>query len=1439
MKKHLFLKSLLIAIGLLMTCINTAWGQVFGAAEQQQTAIQSQQIMSGGTYNGTVYEPFSNSTPSEQSAVGASYSPAKAPSGPRKSRTPGEATSGTDLSPIGEPWVMVILALGFIGIIFIRKRKQINQTTDMKNSTKYIAILALFLTFGIGNTWADDYGIYKADITIEKDGGAATTYTVNNNTDPNYPYNPNNVGVISGLNITAASVFIYRNWDYSKCWDGTGGAFNYRLWHGSDNITHENQGSGSSKWKEIVFDDYGGDGDAKNQKISKDDGIVNVFSEYDLTPGESYTLEFWYKTWVSCSSLGDKEWNNNDNLYKITFTVEKFYPVYFRTTNDKPWLTPYIKQWNGSGNSGFQLLTSYNDWGTGKWWTTNLSNRWTNFLVSANSSPSNNACNAGDQTVNLTISSSMANHGYQIHCKNDKTDIDEVFDNVANLTAPTVVVDYAEAGKTILALTGHITNFGYDINYVNNGYECGFTLTDSESNSVNYNADCVIDDASGYFYKTITGLKEGETYTVKAWAKNGYARGESSGRSVSMKKAGSVRVWVYNQQNYGTVWLHCWYTNNCSGTTHTDANVSELAFPGKQMHRLGTSNWWYFDVSNDYPRFMVSDGGNSNKTGDKGASDYAYFTNSGNTLAEYTGALRPTAYYNKTTLSTDTIYYSNVVATTEDTMSFFAANNNRCVVKLVKTDGTETTIDMSSYFSVGDKGAVFTARTNGGGLTDVKKFDGDYHIHMKVTSENYLEDGESKPGTSGTKFIHFETSSVFDDLYNYYWVDWISGSHNLVATVGNQYNDNLAGILAADAFAPKGATSASGGNVRFGYNPETNFFERAIVSGSGSDIKLKGSAASTVMTGASYDNDTYSNPASFGDATNWVYNISAQVKGQSRATVTSRYNDGTQTLALNNKLIGGNSLTSYVVEIDYDFKTNRLIAAWKPTGEITGFDLESNLMAVRTENGAPTVLNIQQADLDNDKITLTKITKIYTVLELLQASWRNSAQYTSRRIDADSWCDEYYWIALPYDCYIGDIFGITKYGSGDNDKWVLQRYRGDLRAQQGWWAETETWWEDMARTDTLKAGQGYVLRVTNLDGDHSSTRVFAEDSGDNKLYLYFPSMGTDLSLGLIKNAAGDGLATSMTSTVPAHTCDKWRGKDDKPQTNEGNPRYDRRAIDSNWNIIGSPSFNSTKITSPTWGDTYPTSPDVKGTLKFFYTWAANTNPKYTVKTNSSFSSFEYKATHAYLVQYAGDITWAPYDASNPLVELKAPKRTNDETGDQTLKLTLMRGTVQADVTYISRIAEGATEGYDLNMDLSKLTSSTGDNLYTIAGYYKMAGNCLPDTTSIVPVGVMIAQTGEYTFAMPEGTYGTGITLVDNVANTRTNLALTDYTVNLEPGTYDDRFLLEISPIANIPTGIEQSQMTNDQLQIKKIMVDGVLYIVRDGNVFDAIGNKVN
>ena len=113
---------------------------------------------------------------------------------------------------------------------------------------------------------------------------------------------------------------------------------------------------------------------------------------------------------------------------------------------------------------------------------------------------------------------------------------------------------------------------------------------------------------------------------------------------------------------------------------------------------------------------------------------------------------------------------------------------------------------------------------------------------------------------------------------------------------------------------------------------------------------------------------------------------------------------------------------------------------------------------------------------------------------------------------------------------------------------------------------------------------------------------------------------------------------------------------------------------------------------------------------------------------------------------------------------------------------------------------------------------------------------MSEQTTIIPVGAKITANGEYTFTIPEGTEGVGVVLVDNEANTRTNLSALNYTVTLNKGTYNSRFILEISPVQNSATDIET--VSDQHSEVRKVMIDGVLYIVRDDKIFDARGARV-
>lgn len=116
----------LITYFLLLVGFAYAYAQDFGARTYPtQQDFQSHQIMSSGAnYGGTVYKPFDNTTPSEQSEVGASYSPNKAPGGPRRDKVLGPDTPPADESPVGEPWILLAFAAVFAAGIAFRRKKQ-------------------------------------------------------------------------------------------------------------------------------------------------------------------------------------------------------------------------------------------------------------------------------------------------------------------------------------------------------------------------------------------------------------------------------------------------------------------------------------------------------------------------------------------------------------------------------------------------------------------------------------------------------------------------------------------------------------------------------------------------------------------------------------------------------------------------------------------------------------------------------------------------------------------------------------------------------------------------------------------------------------------------------------------------------------------------------------------------------------------------------------------------------------------------------------------------------------------------------------------------------------------------------------------------------------------------------------------------------------------
>lgn len=126
MKRNTFLLTVFLSMATL-----AVYAQSFIQTQAPQVAMQNQQIMTNGlNHDGTIYAPFDNTAPSEQSG------PNKAPGkggGIRKSDgddwDPNDFILGPDAnqgnqSPVGEPWVLAAFALLFAGVVYLRGRKK-------------------------------------------------------------------------------------------------------------------------------------------------------------------------------------------------------------------------------------------------------------------------------------------------------------------------------------------------------------------------------------------------------------------------------------------------------------------------------------------------------------------------------------------------------------------------------------------------------------------------------------------------------------------------------------------------------------------------------------------------------------------------------------------------------------------------------------------------------------------------------------------------------------------------------------------------------------------------------------------------------------------------------------------------------------------------------------------------------------------------------------------------------------------------------------------------------------------------------------------------------------------------------------------------------------------------------------------------------------------
>lgn len=730
-----------------------------------------------------------------------------------------------------------------------------------------------------------------------------------------------------------------------------------------------------------------------------------------------------------------------------------------------------------------------------------------------------------------------------------------------------------------------------------------------------------------------------------------------------------------------------------------------------------------------------------------------------------------------------------------------------------------------------DSGNVYIA------LNETHRYEGEYYIRTLATAndgwENYTDH----------KMTRSDISKVHSN-YSHYFCKWIKKNTDVQFTIANYYGCAISDTLMSDRTdlrgertseaekIVRGITLPQDASIRFSWNEKTNFIHRAylggsthvedrflVLTGSGDD-KLFGLDGQQLPEGK----DNLANPDPryglnaneeiFTDISNWVYYADVKMKPRAQVKLTADYKwkEGGKDIEVIQYFVGtptefcDTTLNTadgapeckqqYRMRLLYDFKTNELISAYVPGENKNIEQIKTNVMLIRQENKQASQFSFETNEMD----AVGK--RSYGVLELTRSSLIDN--YT----DDDYYRVSLYWISFPFDVAIKDIFGFGTYG----EHWLIQSYNGQKRADNGLWADSDTNWEYHFKPNTLNAdtqdegimkkGVGYVVALNR-------SKVVSEFKGRIKtIALYFPAT-TTIQDHIVKGQ-------SENIDVPAHEC----------KINRGTPQGDRRIKDSHWNVIGVPSYvdangKFNKINT------------IVEPLKFYYRWLG----QYDMYEPVSAAELSFESTKAYMVQFAGNLNW-----SNVVEERSsiAAKRNTENSKEHHLRLNLLQNGQEQDHTYVVMQDEDVTTGFDFNYDLCKIINK-GANIYSIItkeeSPVNVTGNVLPIEEAIIPLGVVTTTAGEYTFAMPNGTDGIVVELIDYETNTRTNMLLDNYTVNLGKGTFENRFALHVKP-DKTTTSVDNlgNEATGDK--VKKYLIDGVLYMQKDGVLYDAQGRKL-
>ena len=418
-------------------------------------------------------------------------------------------------------------------------------------------------------------------------------------------------------------------------------------------------------------------------------------------------------------------------------------------------------------------------------------------------------------------------------------------------------------------------------------------------------------------------------------------------------------------------------------------------------------------------------------------------------------------------------------------------------------------------------------------------------------------------------------------------------------------------------------------------------------------------------------------------------------------------------------------------------------------------------------------------------------------------------------VNSDSWYPFAVPFALDKNDNIDYLDPVLKAAATYNKHFAIKTYDGENRAKVG--TDQENNWDKVPQAAGLQPGKGYIISaLTYPDKDTATIRI-------------------------PMSVPNEWLANGEQTTVDEVT------RDTVPVTAYTGAAATEHQRHAGWNFVANPYLAN-------FVGTNASGSFINGELlinKGDYSYSEDEVPYVTIPTYNFAHYYQVKLSEAtlspaysFFVQVGtdGTMTFGRQQAPASIAARNAEERPVKMDVDITLS-----DNHSSDQTGII-ISDRYSDAYEIGRDLEKLFGSA----YNLSVYTLMADNtplafqalAIRSNMQVIPVGYRAPEQGEYTFRLNEATSSIDLlneqyeqlVLVDYQTGELTNLLISDYTFYSERTQADNRFAIYAVPRQNAPTDLPNAIGQDKEAQ--KIIHNGHLYILRDGNVYNGNGQIV-